>query len=339
MSITHFKGNRSPSLVDTITIDGAAVDLTGCTVRLKARFEDSDTLKVNTVATITQTGTDPPGFTNKGGVQYDWADLDVNTAGELVAWWETTFVSGKTQDSPEFELVIVDHAAAAVTPTALVTVQAARQFVLRDPDDHREDQKLAASIASFSRAVAAYTRREWRPRSTDVTRRFWYPGVGMVRLAPYDLRTLTSVTMFTDLPTASQRLLVAGTSTVEGEYRLSPAGQTAEGTYRAIRVGASLCVPSAYPSLGGFEVAVRGDWGICATLADVPEDVRLACLIAVKVDYVNPEGFAARAIGELSITEALEPQADLDAGVTSLPPEARALLTPYKSGNSRFVYA
>jgi hypothetical protein len=167
MPIQHTKGNRSPSLYDTIRIDNVPFDLTGSTVKFKMRLEGSNTLKVDTAATVmagstTLTGShDLPrgtltvnstsGFLSSGallvnatqyvnyeaitattflgcsggtgtisggsavaqigGVRYDWAAIDVDTSGEYLGWWEVTLASLKTQDTPEFEFVVLDHTA------------------------------------------------------------------------------------------------------------------------------------------------------------------------------------------------------------------------------------
>lgn len=52
MAITHPKGDLSPSLADTIRIDGVAFSLTGSTVKLRMRAENSSTLKIDTAATV-----------------------------------------------------------------------------------------------------------------------------------------------------------------------------------------------------------------------------------------------------------------------------------------------
>lgn len=102
-----FVGNRSPSLTDTITVNGVAFDLTGSTVKLQMRQANSATLKVDATATIVNAAS--------GQVQYNWAALDVDTQGEYAAWWRVTLPSTLVQDSPEFEVSIKAHAATALT--------------------------------------------------------------------------------------------------------------------------------------------------------------------------------------------------------------------------------
>lgn len=105
MSLELWKNNRLPSLTDTITAEGQPVDLTGSTVKLKARVAGSSALKIDASAT--------PVVAASGTVRYDWAAADVDTVCELACWWEVT-TSGKTQDTPEFTVIVKEHAPDAV---------------------------------------------------------------------------------------------------------------------------------------------------------------------------------------------------------------------------------
>jgi hypothetical protein len=102
MSLELWKDNLLPILTDTITTDGAAVNLTGSTVTFSMRRSDSAALKVSAQAAAVVTAA-------SGTVSYTWAAGDVDTVGDYLGWWTVT-TSGKTQDTPEFEISIVEHA-------------------------------------------------------------------------------------------------------------------------------------------------------------------------------------------------------------------------------------
>lgn len=107
MSIELFIGNRSPSLTDTIRVDGSAFNLTDSTVKMQMRLVNSSVLKVDSAATIVDAAS--------GQVRYDWAAADVDTQGDYAAWWRVTLPSTLVQDSPEFAVSVKAHAATAIT--------------------------------------------------------------------------------------------------------------------------------------------------------------------------------------------------------------------------------
>ena len=207
MPIQHTKNNRSPSLYDTIRIDGVPFDLTGSSVKFKMRAEGvTSPLKVDTAATVmagsttltgahilpqgTLTVASTSGFlasgallvggtqyveyeaitattflgcskgtgtiaggaavVQVGGVRYDWAAADVDTAAEYLGWWEVTLPSAKTQDTPEFELVIVEHS--AFSPSLYIQVEEFKSTIeLSGTSFSDEDVKMA--LRSACRAV------------------------------------------------------------------------------------------------------------------------------------------------------------------------------------------
>lgn len=111
MTLTLWKANRLPVLTDTITSDGAAVDLSSSTVNFQMRPAASDRLVINASATVTSGPL--------GAVSYAWTTTDVERVGNFICWWQVT-TGGLTQDTPEFTLSIVEHAPASVaTPVAV----------------------------------------------------------------------------------------------------------------------------------------------------------------------------------------------------------------------------
>lgn len=210
----------------------------------------------------------------------------------------------------------------ALASYALTTAQKARSYVKRVPTDNSADPLLETLINAYSKAIINYVEREFKPKTDDATRVFRYDNGGYLSLAPYDLRSVTTVTLYSDLPTSSQDVLDPQSDTIESEYRLEPRQGTPEGTY--LWMVLPNVTRSAWRRARVGQVSILGNWGMNET----PADVELACLIAVANSYRNPEGFASRSLGELSFTEA--DTAAAVGGAQSLPPDARALLGPYK---------
>lgn len=181
--ITHFKANRSPSLTDTIQIDGVNFDLTGSSVKFQMRLESSAMLKVNTAATIVN----PPGV--NGQVRYDWLSADVDTAGTYLAWWEVTLASGKTQNTPAFVLIVKDAAPSTVTDYAdreeLKGSSTLTGTTFADAD-------IDLAITSASRMIDSRTGRRFFP-DTDANQARYYTPYHARNLYVDDLITLTTL--------------------------------------------------------------------------------------------------------------------------------------------------
>lgn len=178
--IIHFVGNRSPSLSDTITSDGVAVNLTGATVKLQMRPVGASTLKVDTAATVVSAPA--------GTVRYDWAALDVDTAGYYVAWWRVTLSGGTIQDTPEFLIEIAPHAPQTnqylSAEELKSTLKLTKQYAKIDVDD---------AIAAASRAVDRYCRQTFYLGPLSETRTYTPVAKDYLMIDPAS--TITTVTV------------------------------------------------------------------------------------------------------------------------------------------------
>jgi len=168
----------------------------------------------------------------------------------------------------------------ALATNALCTLQEARHYIKRKLNDDSSDPLIEDLINAASTAIHGYCHRQFKPQdaATNVAKKFVYDGSGELWFAELDteLAELTSIVLYTDQPSSSQKTLAAATATAEAEYRLEPRNKTAESTYL------SLILPRlSRPRLEDYEVTVTGKWGA----GSVPADVNLACRMAVATWY------------------------------------------------------
>lgn len=81
-----YVGDRLPKIRRTLQLDGAAVDLTGASLRFRMRKDGASANAVDAVATIVTPAS--------GIVEYAWAEGDTSTPGVYTAEWEVTFAGG-----------------------------------------------------------------------------------------------------------------------------------------------------------------------------------------------------------------------------------------------------
>lgn len=150
----------------------------------------------------------------------------------------------------------------------LCTVTDVRDFLQRPAADTVADAIIASLITRASVAIMREVEREFAPATSATARKFEVGGDyadTLLSLAPYDLRSVTSVKLDTDL--SSPYTLTTA------EYRLMPKPPR-DGTYHSIRlrpqsVGTALWFPDRR------EVEITGDWGF----ATVPNDVKHAAVV------------------------------------------------------------
>ncbi len=85
---------------------GAAVNLTGATVKFLMRSPNAASAKVNAAGAIVDAAS--------GSVKYAWAAADTDTAGRYRAEWQVTFADGRLETFPNagyLEIAVVEDLA------------------------------------------------------------------------------------------------------------------------------------------------------------------------------------------------------------------------------------
>lgn len=149
----------------------------------------------------------------------------------------------------------------------LCTRDQVRRFLVKPTGDTGQDTLIDDLIARASKLIAGHCEREFTP-TADATRTFYYDGSGYLSLAPYDLRTVASITFDVEAGEANTVLTAA-------EYRLFPL-PAPDGVFQSIRFQAYHAPGGTWPQR---TIAIRGAWGFAA----VPEDVQDAAIKTVAI--------------------------------------------------------
>lgn len=248
-----------PNTTFTATVSGAGTGLAGT---LGVRIEDAN--GSNVVARTTA------GIVEVEAASGIYAKDDL-TAPSARATYLVVWDNGSGSFAAE-ELVVTSSVPSFVSPSGsdLCTLADVRSMLQKQGTEVDQDSLLQALIGRASRAIMRYCEREFAPQTSAATRIFeidgdW--GNAFLSLAPYDLRTVTSVKMDTDLG--------AGFTLTAAEYRLFPR-PAKDGVYYALRFR-----PMSFGTSARFgdvrEVQITGDWGFPA----VPDDIRHAAIVTV----------------------------------------------------------
>jgi hypothetical protein len=191
---------------------------------------------------------------------------------------------------------------------SLVTVAEVRAFLQKPELDQQQDEVIGRLVESASKAVITYTEREFAPVTGPGTDRlFWYCGVGVVSLTPYDLQTLEEIKIDT---TGG----VGGRVLAETEYRLHPRPPK-HGVINWLRLDPATAAPST--RFAEREVTITGTWGFPA----VPDDVKHWTAVTV-AEWLRREVSAFSAAFSIDEGRLERPEA--------LPSAARAGLHRYR---------
>lgn len=292
-------GDRNPSITDTITSGGVAVDLTSSTVQFKMRPVGSSTVKVNQPATVVSAPA--------GTVRYDWQAADVDTEGFFLVWWEVT-TSGKVQEKQE---AVIEFRAHAPTAGMLVELAEVRQGMELRAADTKPDDDIRRLIPVASKAIMKWTDREFAPATASATRRVRVT-TRLVDLAPFDLRSVVSLTLD---PASTGPVVLQST-----DYALLPVNAP-DGVYTQIRLSDYFAIEQgSWLTFGFNELDVNGAWGF----ATVPVDVKEAAIIAIRSWLRRDTAQYANVDPELRL---LQPE---PFGTYKLPPASKAMLDSYR---------
>lgn len=143
----------------------------------------------------------------------------------------------------------------------LTTRSAVRLFLQKETAKTGQDTLIDALITRASDAIMEYSERQFAPAETAATKVFAHYGGHSLTLAPYDLRTVTSITE-----------TVGTTSTVlaSTDYVLRPK-PARDGVYSWVKLLGT------YRPSHEREFTIVGNWGY----ASIPEDVAHWCIVTV----------------------------------------------------------
>lgn len=154
----------------------------------------------------------------------------------------------------------------------LCTLSDVRAFLELPSGDTGRDTLITNTITPISDAIARYCQREFVP-TASATRTFRLDvGSLKVDLAPYDLRTASTVSLH---PESSSPV----TLTANTQYQLQPI-TSINGTYTSIRFASNIANIFQSDSgrfFGYAQFSIAGAWGFSA----IPTDVKQAAIIAV----------------------------------------------------------
>lgn len=193
--------------------------------------------------------------------------------------------------------------------TDLCTLADVREYLQKRVDDTDQDALISQLITRATAQIERYCGREFADRGNLTrTRRVDGP---LVDLAPFDLRTVTTMTLD---PNGSPQVIAAS------DYLLLPVGGAdGTGTYYQVRLDDAISLEATRMSQFSVgELQIAGAWGAATT----PSDVSYACVITVGL-------WIRREVAAWSAT--FNPDVDVDATrPLSIPGAARGALQPYR---------
>jgi hypothetical protein len=239
----------------------------------------------------------------RGGVRYDLVAGDVDTAGDLDAWWRVTLPSAKVQESPVFDIEIVDPLVVFRGLCELADVYSYAPGYRRRPDADT-DALLERLILAETRAIQRDTGREFVAiYPAQATRRF---DLGTAEVSSRVVR----IGDLAQAPTGSSTVKLIDADQVTVAQTVAAADYVplprVRGSWEPIT---GLFFPPSTPAaaelVGGrvLEIALAGTdvWGY----PSVPDDIREACAKLVvsryALDVANAGTLLAESLAEVNV--------------------------------------
>jgi hypothetical protein len=174
-----WKDNLAPSVGYTVTIAGQPVNLTGATVKFRMRQIGSQAYVVDTDVVVTDAA--------NGVVRWDPVSADVDESNQYLGWFQVTYSNTKTQDTPEFLVLIRAHTPISNTYVEIEELKSSTELT----GTSFADMDLQNALVAASRTVDSATGRRFYPDIADQTRFYTANGLETIRID--DLVSLTSV--------------------------------------------------------------------------------------------------------------------------------------------------
>jgi hypothetical protein len=291
--------NRAPSITETITAGGAAVDISTASAKtFSMREVGSSTLTVDSqAASFVTDGTD-------GALRYDWAAGDVDTAGQYLVWWTVT-IGGKTQDVGEAIIEIREHAPVTNAYVELESLKATLELT----GESFADLDIRTALTAASRAVDEVCDRRFYP-DTDASQVRYYKPAAAWLVTLDDVQTVTTFEVDNDGDGTFD------TWTANDQFFLEPMNAAADGWPWTRAVINPL--NSAYFNGRHREVKVTGKFGWPAVPAAITEATTILASRLVKRAREAPFGIAGFGIDGAAVR------------VARTDPDVAFLLEPYR---------
>lgn len=207
-------------------------------------------------------------------------------------------------------------ATAATSALGLCTLAQVKERVGQVRSDE-DDDRIVSLIEAVTPLVSIRYGREFMPQGS--AERVFPVTNGHVSLGAFDLRAATTVTL--DKGGSREKLLTPGT-----DYVVLPLGSDPlTNTYSFVRLSNALSIASDTADRFGYTaLTIEGTWGIWASVAEVPANIRDA---AVTIVLANLD----RSVGQVSMLTDYNPRDSAPATPTTwdIPFAAHRKFMPY----------